>query len=47
MINGTKMGVVFDGTEDYSERITTTTPDGQYARNIVKSLEDAIHECRP
>ena len=31
LVNGTPIGLHFNGTADYPERITATTPDGQFA----------------
>ena len=44
---GTPISLYFDPTDQYPERITIISPDGQYAGHLDKQLARAIHEYGP
>lgn len=46
MVDGNSIGLYFDGTDEFPERITATTPNGQFAGHINKALALVIHESR-
>jgi len=46
MVDGTSIGLHFDGTDEFPERITATTPSGQFAGHINKDLALIIHKSR-
>lgn len=46
LVYGTQIGLHFDGTADFPERITATTPDGQYAGHVNFALAEVIYASR-
>jgi hypothetical protein len=46
LVDGSVIELHFDGSAAYPERITATTPDGQYAGHLNKQVADIIHKSR-
>jgi hypothetical protein len=46
LVDGSVIGLHFDGTAAYPERIMATLPDRQYAGYFNKQVADVIHKSR-